>query len=458
MPDQSVPRDAPSLDVELLAVLRWLWQRDPLAQPEVQRRAREVLLDTLGCALAGAAEPEVARLAAQVAAADPGPHVFPGLAPGLTAAGLAMCVAAAACWHEACEGLAAAHGRPGLHAIPALLGPALAGRRTLGDVLRALIAGYEIGGRLGMVCRIRPGMHVDGTWGSLAAAAAVCHLAGQTPEATLAALNHVACHMPFSLYRPIALGFTARNAYVGHGAAHGAAAAAASAAGLGGPPGAIAEMARLALGHAPLALPALPGPGHWLIQDGYLKLYPAVKHVHYGAAAAEQWHAAAPAAPDAICGVTLGVYGEALTYCANRAPATAIQAQFSLSYGVAWCLAQGRLTPRAYAAAALTDPLVRRLEHLVTIAEDPALTAAGRRGCTLEVTAQDRVWRRQVESVPGDPETPMPRATIAAKFHDFSAPVLGAPVAAQLLHMLLDGSPDVPLALPAAMPLTGIHG
>ena len=31
---------------------------------------------------------------------------------------------------------------------------------------------------MGMVCRIRPGMHVDGTWGAFGAAAAVCRLLG----------------------------------------------------------------------------------------------------------------------------------------------------------------------------------------------------------------------------------------------------------------------------------------
>ena len=94
-----------------------------------------------------------------------------------------------------------------------------------------------------MVCRVRSGMHVDGTWGSFAAA----HLFGATPNQALAALNHVACHMPFSLYWPIAAGSTMRNPYPGHGAAYGMAAAVASLAGLGGPPGSITEMARPAL-------------------------------------------------------------------------------------------------------------------------------------------------------------------------------------------------------------------
>ncbi len=436
---------ADALDAALLAVLRWAWANPASAEPSADARARALLLDTLGCAIAGAAEPEVAALIRASAEADPGTLVLPGTRAGLTAAGFAACLAAAACWHEACEGLAAAHGRPGLHAIPAVLGPALARHLPLAALLDAVAAGFEIGGRLGMICRIRPGMHVDGTWGSFAAAAAACHLAGASPEAALSALNHAACHLPFSLYRPIAAGSTARNAYAGHGAVHGAASALASQAGLGGPPGSIGEMMRLALG---IATPgSFHGPGTRLLLDGYLKPYPAVRHVHYGALAAQRWHAAGHAAPAAITAITLRVYQEALTYCGNRAPSTAIQAQFSLSYGAAFALANGRLDPAAYGAASLSDPLVTRLEAMMALEVDEARTVANRRGCTLRVRAGEREWEEDVDSVPGDPANPMTRSQILEKFLAYAGPVLGVAQASALAARLLDGPADAPLDL-----------
>src|SRR3954451_13799121 len=226
---------AASLDRSALEVLRWLWDESPTGNPEVAARARELLLDTLGCAISGTAEPDVAALFRQAAAADPRAIRLPGAPHGLPVAGFCSAFAAAACWQEACEGLAVAHGRPGLHAAPVAVGMGLARGLPLGAVLDALVAGYEVGGRLGIVCRIRPGMHVDGTWGSFGSAAAACRLAGASAETAMAALSHVACHMPFSLYWPITAGSTARNAYAGHGAAHGLAAAVASMAGLGGP-------------------------------------------------------------------------------------------------------------------------------------------------------------------------------------------------------------------------------
>lgn len=430
------------LDPSVLAVLHWVWGASPTGDPAVAARARELLLDTVGCAIASTAEPEVAALFRHAAAADPGPIAFPGVAQTQTAGGLALAFTAAACWHEACEGLPAAHGRPGLHAIPAVLGPALARRVPLGAVLDAVVAGYEVGGRLGMTCRIRPGMHVDGTWGSFAAAAAACHMAGAPAETAMAALSHAACHMPFSLYWPISAGSTARNAYAGHGAVHGAASAVASLAGLGGPPGSLAEMLRLALG-AGDDVPDFTGPGHWLLLDGYLKPYPAVRHVHYGAAAGEAWHAEGVAWPDAITAIRLHIYPEALTYCGNRAPATAIQAQFSLSYGLARSLACGRLDPAAYTAANLADPAVRRLERLVELVPAPS----DHRGCTLAVTAGGQAWERRVDHVPGDPATPMTRDAVHAKFLAYAAPVIGRPHADAIARRLLEESLHAPLDL-----------
>jgi 2-methylcitrate dehydratase PrpD len=435
-----------TLDRSLIDVLHWLWGCRPTEDAAIEARSRELLLDTIGCAIAGTVEPEVAALFRWVAAADPGTIRFPGVPDGVSLAGFCSAFAAAACWHEACEGLAAAHGRPGLHAIPAVLGTGLARATPLGVMLDAIVAGYEIGGRLGMVCRIRPGMHVDGTWGSFAAAASISYLAQSSASTALSALNHVACHMPFSLYLPIATGSTARNAYAGHGATHGAAAAVASMAGLGGPPGSIAEMARLALGIDEDDLLMPPGPGVWLLPDGYLKPYPAVRHVHYGVAAAQGWHAETRARPDAITAIRLRIYPEAITYCGNRSPATAIQAQFSLSYGVARALATGRLDPAAYTSQALLDPLGRRLEALVELQADPA--AGDRRGCTLEVNAGDNdVWTTAVHRVPGDPGMPMTRQQVREKFLGYAGPVIGIEHASAIATRLLEGAITTPFRL-----------
>ena len=150
--------------------VHWLHSLDFAAHDGLVQRARLLLLDTIACAVAGFSEPVPQKLARALGAGD-GNVRWPG-APRLTASAATFAAAVAACWHEACEGLARAHGRPGLHAVPVAVSLGLAHQATLGEVLRAIIVGYEIGGRAGEAMRIRGGLHVDGTWGLFAAVGA----------------------------------------------------------------------------------------------------------------------------------------------------------------------------------------------------------------------------------------------------------------------------------------------
>nr|HMS80387.1 MmgE/PrpD family protein [Burkholderiaceae bacterium] len=59
--------------------------------------------------MAGLGAPEVDALARRMA---PGAFRWPGAPVALAPGDAAFVAAVAACWHEACEGLARAHGRP----------------------------------------------------------------------------------------------------------------------------------------------------------------------------------------------------------------------------------------------------------------------------------------------------------------------------------------------------------
>src|SRR5258708_24426327 len=86
----------------LAATVDWLWRDDPLADAVVERHARRLLLDCLGCAAAALAKPEVARVAAALGA-DVGPITLPGVADRLPVAHAAALPATAIPWGEACE-------------------------------------------------------------------------------------------------------------------------------------------------------------------------------------------------------------------------------------------------------------------------------------------------------------------------------------------------------------------
>ena len=420
-------------------VLDFAWDGPPPGGAAA-RRLRLLMLDSLGCMAAGLGHARVRALGAALAGWMPGRLGLPGLEAGLSPAGAAALLAAAMCWDEANEGLARAHGRPGLAVAPVCLAALAGGCARLGEARAAFALGYEVAGRAGEAWRIRPGMHVDGSWHALGAAVAAARLSGADAEGAARAFRLVACQIPFALYAPIAAGLDGRNSYPAHAVLLGTLAAASAAAGMDGPEAALAEARFLALGldQPPPAAPA----GEWLLAEAYIKPFAGVRHAHYAAAAALRLGVA----PEAIAALRLETYAEALRYAANRDPASAITAQFSLSWAVAAALAQGDLGPAAYTAGALSDPGLRRIEALVELAEDTALTAAGRRGARLVATLSDGS-RRSAEAgaLPGDPGTPLHEAEVIAKFRRYAAPVLGAEAAEAAIAALLEGANDAPL-------------
>ena len=425
--------------------IQWLHATAPLAAPGVESQARRLMLDTVGCMIAGLAKPEPANLARSMAALDEGRIRLPGSDVQLTTLNAAYIAGIAACWDEACEGLARAHGRPGLHAFAATLPLALTKARSLGEALEALTMGFELAGRMGERLRIRPGMHVDGTWGTFGAVAAAAHVLGLSESETLAAVEGAATHLPFSLYLPVAQGATVRNIYVGEAAIRGIASALAVQAGVTAPEGGADHYQNLALGGGDARFKA--PPGEWLILQGYLKPFAAVRHVHYGAQVALNWRQANPdMAISDITMLKLSVYDEAITYCGNRKPISAIQAQFSLSYGLASALVQSDLGPDAYTAAAMANPVTLRLEDMLEIAPDSAATEAGVRRATLTVETAEGASTHSVDSVPGDQDQPLTDVEVVAKFIRYAGPGIGQDEAALVAEKVLSGSLAASLA------------
>lgn len=395
----------------------------PLADParslpaEVETRARWLLLDTLGCAVAGGRSPEVrAWLDQHHLRADP----YGTPADGAVAAdiGPAMALTMGACWDEACEGHAGAHGRPGVAALGALWPSVL--ELSLADLLRAVVVGYEVGARMGAALRIAPGMHVDANWPSLGAAAAAACALGLDPERIVTAVGIAACQLPSSLYRPVETGDTARNTYLGHAALLGRMAAQSAAAGISAPPDAVESYARVSYDR-PAATPPR-GAGDFEILSGYFKEFSAVRHVHYAAHAACSMKAETE--PDRIESIELWTYPEAMQYCGIRAPRTPLQAQFSLSFGVAAMLRHGRLDPAVYRTPDFTDPVLRSLEQKVVIHAEPGWS--DRRSARLRLVGADgRVLEAVSSAVRGDESMPWSQAALTDKFVSYTEAGLG---------------------------------
>ena len=437
MPKAPLPPLKPLLD--RLDVL------DLSSLPDVEQRSRLLVLDTLACTIAGLAKPQPAAVAKHFAGVAPGDCVWPGSEAKLAPAEAAYVGTMAACWDEACEGLAVAHGRPGLHSVAVALIMSAALGRSLGEALAAVVGAYELGGRFGAGMVIREGMHVDGTWGLLASTAAACYALGARPDTIASALAAAACQMPSSLYSPIAAGCTVRNTYAAQASATGIHIAAAAVAGISAPSNAFGECDRLVMSNT---------TGDWAIfgdldrrylVEGYLKPYAGVRHVHYAAACAIQWRQQyADVAIEDIESVTLTIYEEAVMYCGNRAPETPIQAQFSLTHGTAYALRTGELGPDAYSIETLSDPAQQALEQKIHVV---AGTAMRSRAAGLAIRANGKTRVYSVEQVLGDPEIPMDSAAVESKALQFMQPVIGAQTATELVDYVLHANLDAGLEL-----------
>ncbi len=374
-------------------------------------QAKRLFVDTVGCAIAGTHAPEVRSLEDKLAAIDAGTFNLPN-GKGLGVHGAAQVFAMAATWDEACEGQPYAHGRPGLPLIAVLLPLAIQRNATLAELLDALVLGYEVGSRVGGWLRVQPGMHVDGNWPSTGVAAGVARFLGLSSEEILQAVDIAACQLGRSLYLPIKTGNTSRNTYLGHSALLGLQSAFASAAGVDAPSDALAHCAQA---NAPSAKEAPPDAQRLLMNEGYLKPFSAVKHVHYGATAAAKLKDRLNGTRG-IASVVLKIYEEATVYCGNRDASTPIQAQFSLTFGLAAMLRFGDIDPSVYSSEKFYDPELRRLEKLIEIQVDRDLTAGNRRGATVFIESNGESLQASVTTVLGDASNPLDDAAVTAKF------------------------------------------
>jgi len=421
-------------------IYSWLSGVDLTKNTAVASKARMLLLDTLACAAAGFREPEVHSMSTLLNGLSSGTVRWPGQPVGLSAIDTAFVGTVAACWHETCEGLAKAHGRPGLHAVPAAVALGLAGDHTLGDVLTAIVRGYELGARAGMALPMKPGMHVDGTWGCLAAATTTASILSANLEA---AVNIAASQFPVSLQRPLLTGSTARNTFAAQGVAHGIRSAFAALASITAPDDALEEASRVALDLAgPLNL---DDSDDFFILDGYLKTYAGARHVHYGAICALDWRQRnLEVEQEKITGITLHTYPEALRYCGNRAPKTALQAQFSLSYAVAHAMARGGLGPEAYRTDALKDQNIQYLEELVCLVISSDIKS---RGARLTVHCDGKKSLTKVNFIPGDPDKPLGMEDVADKARILAIPIVGEKATHKLIDFVLECDLSAPFKL-----------
>jgi 2-methylcitrate dehydratase PrpD len=329
---------------------------------------------------------------------------------------------------------------PGAATIAAALAAAQAAGSSGADFLRAVVVGYEVSTRIGVVMG-RPHYkfwHNTGTMGSFGAAAAAGSLL-RLDEPAFAHALALAATFTAGLQQAFRSESMAKPLHAGRAAEAGVLAAQLAAKGM-------RSTLDVLEGESGLGQAMSDGPdwsrvGATLGDDFHITRLTFKNHIGCGhtfaaidgALALQQQHGFAHGD---IESVHLGVYQPTLDIAPHVDPQTADQARFSLHYMVASALVYGSVRLSAFEPARLNDGATRALMKRITKALDPEVDAAfpGRRSARVTITLRD--GRRFVHLQPdrkGDPELPLSDADLEGKLLELASPVIGEPEARALL-------------------------
>ncbi|MFJ6686761.1 MmgE/PrpD family protein [Streptomyces werraensis] len=385
----------------------------------VVARTGHVIADTLAVVAAGARSPQVRALAAAdeadgllSPAARPGPvHSASVLTePRRRAhpADAAFLNATAGTFLELDEGTRPS-GHPAMHVVPAALAVAEARGASGAQLLRAVLAGYEISARLFRAVRLRPGAHPHGNLGAVGAAVAVALLEDTDPAAAAV----IAATTPLlSTWQACYDGATARNTYTGHGARSGVRAAGLARAGFTGSAGAL-EAAFGGIAGEPADTDALTAPLNYselAITRNYFKVHSACALSH---SAIEAALSLSPLRPDQVHQVRVDTVAVNLKIDTQPAQ-NALSTRFSLPYAVAAALTLGRSDPDAFTYRAEVASLASRVEVHVDDALDAQWPTAAPARVTVLTDAENRT--AEVRDPRGHHTRPLSAPELREKF------------------------------------------
>lgn len=348
---------------------------------------------------------------------------------------------------------------PGCPTIAAALALAEQVDATGTDFLRAVIAGYEVSTRIGAA--IQPAhyrfFHTTGTVGCFGAAAAGALLVAPGNARVAADAMATAATFASGLQQAFRSDAMTKALHAGHAAQVGVQAAQAAAHGVNGVYNILEGDA--GFGAALCGKPDWNGVTQGLGTDYNVtritqKNHGCCGHTFAAIDAAQQLvrdHALDPAR---IAAVRVATYQVALDVTGNFNPTTAFEARFSLPYVVAHGILRGAVRLDAFQPERMVDAQIRQLMTKVSLTADAELTAAfpRQRAARVEIEMVDGACHTYFAPYrKGDPEAPLDDATLADKFMELSAPVLGAGPAARLLDALwqLDDRPVRALGLSA---------
>jgi 2-methylcitrate dehydratase PrpD len=403
---------------------------------DVVEKAKACILDALGCCLAGIGQVWTQDVLAFVE--EEGGRSRSRIIGTSVRAGVAQAVlvgATAGHGFEMDDIHVVAHLHAGSLAVPVALAIADAESSMLGrDMIAAVVAGYEVGLRVGMAATgklFMRGHHFQGTCGTFVAAATAANALRLSPRAAQHAFG-VAGSFGAGLMAAQE-GAMVKRLHAGHAAQMAVTGAYLARRGFTGIP----NILEAPYGGFLSTLSGDPdldqltsGLGEvWVIRDVGFKPYPtaaSVQSVLFGidTLMTENGLRAAD-----IRFVRIHCSTMAHRHCAwSYAPAGVTAAQMNMLYTAAVMILDRAVGPAQFAEARLADQRILDIIGLLQVEPDEAYDHGGdasRHGARVEIVTQGgRAFHREVLNRPGSPANPMTTEALRAKFVAASATIL----------------------------------
>ncbi|MGH2966467.1 MAG: MmgE/PrpD family protein [Solirubrobacterales bacterium] len=415
-------------------------------------RTTELLLDHIGVTLAGYDEASSISVRSSLAhLGAPGPSSIIGsrLRTQPSWAALVNGTTSHAIEMDDCERVSSLH--PGASVIPAALAVAEEVDATSVALLEAVVAGYEVtiraGSALGPSSAYRRGFHPTGVAGVFGAAMAAGLLLGHDATTLTSGLG-VAGGMAAGSLEYLTDGSWTKRLAPGWAAHAGIVSARLAAAGFLGPASVFEGPHGFLHAYGDSGEPALllAGLGGSMgIDRVAIKAHAGCRYTHGLVDCMIQLREDYGLQPDEVERIDLRVLSIGSELVAEpierkRHPRTVVDAQFSAPFAVAIALVHGRASRSEFSAANLADPRVRHLMVRTSCHRDPALDALYPEGMPARVVVRLRSGRELEASLTypsGEPENPVGRPAMLARFVEFATPRLGGRRAARVASELL---------------------
>ncbi len=419
-----------------------------------RRAARRHLIDTLAAMIAGALQPATQAVlqAYRLAGVATGEVAVPGMTQRFDALHAAYLAGTACHGLEVDDGYRPGSVHPGAVVVPAALALAVAHGRSGADLMRAIVAGYEVVCRIAAACHPRSrwrGFHNTGIAGVFGAAAASASLLGFDADEVENTFG-IAASSASGLFSFLA-GGDVKRVHPGHAAREGLLAALLTKGGLAGPPGVLEFKEGFFNAYAGgdtgakdyRAIDIFKAGDNnpnsvFAVANCYMKPHACCRHIHSAIDAVIDIAAAEHLSAGDVARVDIGTYAVAASH-AKVGWSEMTTAQMSFPFAVAVALTRGHVGLHDFDDAARNDPATLAMTKRIVVGVDagcdedyPRLRAA-----KVAVTAMDgRRFERYVAEPYGAASNPLSDAVLEQKFLDLAVPQIGPEKSRAGLDML----------------------